>query len=682
LVQSPLDDSRAGRVCRGVSIAAAVYAIVGGAVGFSGWALDLPRLTDWNNEGISMFPNTALCAALSGTALLLLVSKKQSSRSRTMSRALAAFVATIGGLTLLEHITDVNFGIDTLLFDKAWGQKASAAPMRMGPPASVSFLILGAALLLAQLRGESRRFASELALLVVAIASLSLIGYWFGADKLFGVARTTGIALQTSTMLAALGLGLMAAVPEHGIVASLRRDDAGGTVMRRLILPIIVVPLVLGWVRILGQQAGLYDMAFGTAIRTLIEVILLIALLWWTASGISRHALAARRAEQALRESEESLKQADRRKDEFLATLAHELRNPLAPIGNALEIIKHADGNSEMMHVARDTMHRQFGQMVRLVDDLLDVGRITRDRLELRQERVELATVIHQAIDTCRAMAEAAGHKIGVSLPTTPIWVFADPVRLTQVFSNLLNNGCKFTEPGGSISISTQREGDEVLVSVTDSGVGIAPGELDRIFEIFEQVDRTLERTRGGLGIGLTIVKRLVELHGGEIAVKSDGHGAGSTFVVRLPTVAAEVPAPASNQTPSATPALRRVLVVDDNRDSADSLALLLKVNGHDVQTAYDGREAVDKIQAVRPDLVLLDIGMPGMNGHDVCRFVRQQPWGHDIRIAALTGWGQDQDRELTRASGFDHHLVKPVQIDELNSVLHSTPQFDRGMRA
>jgi signal transduction histidine kinase len=657
--------SLSSRVCRAVCMGAALYAIFGGSITLAGWTLDVQRLTDWNNDGISMFPNTAICAVLGGIGLLLLLGQRGSSWRPIFVSALGAFVALVGGLTLLQHITDWDLGIDTLLLSRPWGQRASAAPMRMGPPASTSFLLLGVALYLAARGPVARRFASELALLIMAISLLSLIGYWFGADQLFLVARVTGIALQTSTMIAALTVGLMTAVPEYGLVAALRRDDAGGTVLRRLIVPIVVLPLVLGWLRILGQEAELYDTAFGTAIRSLIEIIVLLGLLWWTANGISKHAQAARLAEEANRE-------ADRRKDEFLATLAHELRNPLAPIGNALQLMQHAEGDPIMLQHARDTMQRQFAQMVRLVDDLLDVSRITRDKLELRKEQVELQSIIHQAVETARPLAERAGHELCVDLPPPPSWIYADPVRLSQVFNNLLNNACKFTESAGLISVSAEQQGGDALVTVKDTGIGISAENLRSIFEMFEQIDNSLERTRGGLGIGLTLVKRLVELHGGRIDASSQGLGRGSEFVVRLPAIVTRVssaPSPSPGNSPSGA---RRILVTDDNRDAANSLAMLLKLGGHEVATAYDGIEAVEKAESYKPEVILLDIGLPGMNGYEVCRSIRQEPWGQGIRIVAVTGWGQEHDRRNTRDAGFDHHLVKPVTAIALSEALAS----------
>lgn len=663
-------DVTSSRACRAVSVATGVYAIAGGIVALTGWALDLPRLTDWINDGIAIFPNTAICAVIGGLALVGLALGLESRAGILVVRALAMCMALVGVLTLLEHIADVNLGIDTLIFNKPWGQRASMAPMRMGPPASTSFTLLGWAIWLATSHSQWRRFGSQLALLVVSITLLSLTGYSFGADQLFGIARLTGIAFQTSTILAALSVGLMTSIPEHGIVAALRRDDAGGTVLRRLIVAIIIVPLVLGWLRLVGQQAGFYDLAFGIAVRTVVEIILLFGLLWWTANDISKQS-------QALRAAEEAARQADRHKDEFLATLAHELRNPLAPIGNALQLLRHTDHDPAVTRQAQDTLQRQFAKMVRLVDDLLDIGRITRDKLELRKSRTELKPVILQAIETTRALPEGAGHDLQVALPTEPIWLDADPVRLSQVFSNLLTNACKFSDAGGTVSIAAARQGDAAVVTVEDFGIGIEPDKRESIFEMFEQVDKSLERTRSGLGIGLTLVKRLVELHGGSIAAHSEGLDRGSQFVVRLPLLV-EQPSPATTAPRGACAApstSKRILVTDDNRDAANSLAMLLKISGHQVDTAYDGAEAIRKAEANHPDVILLDLGMPGKNGYEVCRLIRQVPWGKDIRIVALTGWGQEQDRRKTHDAGFDHHLVKPVSPDALKEAL--TPRHD-----
>ena len=752
-----------------VAIGAGAYSIIAGASALFGWALNLPILTDWTDQGISMFANTAICAALAGAALIV-----QTATGRliglVLARGLAGAVALIAGLTFFEHVTGFNLGIDTLLFDRPWGQGAASAPMRMGPPASVSYLILGVALVLTTFGAQARIGATTLAILTAAIASLSLTGYWFGADQLFGVAQLTGIALNTSTVIAALSIGLMSIVPEHGLVAALRRDDAGGELHRRLIVPIVIVPLLLGWLRILGQQAGFYDAAFGTALRSLTEVVLFFGLLWWTANRISWQASIAQKAharlaaiietsddaiisksldgvietwnagaarifgytaaeavgkqitlvipselieeeaeilarlrrgeriehfetvratkdgrrinvslsisplrdahgnligaskiarditsrkhaEIALRESEhrfatfmqalpglawikdlqgryvfindaaqapfgksrgalygktddelfspetaaqfkqndqdalstprgievieslqhedgihysivskfpipdaegkaayvggvaiditermraeEALRQADRRKDEFLATLAHELRNPLAPIRNAVQLLR-LDASGGTIQSAIEMLERQTTQMVRLIDDLLDVSRVSRGKIELRRERIELASVVNHAVEAARSH-DADGHELTVTLPSEPIYLNADPIRLTQVIGNLLNNAYKFTPLGGCIRLLVERKDEHVVIRVQDTGIGIAADQLPHIFEMFSQVDTSLERSRAGLGIGLSLVQRLVELHGGTVEAHSKGIGLGAEFIIRLP---------------------------------------------------------------------------------------------------------------------------------------------------
>jgi len=378
-----------------------------------------------------------------------------------------------------------------------------------------------------------------------------------------------------------------------------------------------------------------------------------------------------KRLEDDLRRLAVDLSETDRRKNEFLATLAHELRNPLAPMSNMLEVVKRADGDSETIRRAHDTIERQLTQMVRLVDDLLDLNRITHDRLELRRSEVELSSVIQQAVEVARPLIDTAGHNLTIDLPPEPIFLNADQTRLAQLFGNLLNNSCKYTRPNGEITLSVKRRDGEVAVTVKDNGAGIPPEKLDSIFDMFMQVDRTAEQSQGGLGIGLTLVKRLTEMHGGSIEAKSDGEGQGSEFVVRLPIVQKpEEISTAASDAPAAQSAQRRILIVDDNRDSADSLALLLEITGNKTYMAHDGLEAVELIEKHRPEVVLLDIGLPTLDGHEVCRRVREQPWGKDIVVIALTGWGQEDDRRKSEEAGFNGHLVKPVDYDKLLELL------------
>jgi PAS domain S-box-containing protein len=389
------------------------------------------------------------------------------------------------------------------------------------------------------------------------------------------------------------------------------------------------------------------------------------------ASKIVRDITDRQRFEDDLRRLATDLSETDRRKNEFLATLAHELRNPLAPMSNMLEVVKRSNGDGETLKRAHDTIERQLAQMVRLVDDLLDLNRITHDRLELRRGEVELSSVVQQAVEVARPLIDAAGHRLTVELPPEPIYLNADRARLAQVFGNLLNNSCKYTRPSGEISLSARRSGDQVLVTVRDNGAGIPVDKLSSIFDMFMQVDRTAERSQGGLGIGLTLVKRLAEMHGGSIEAKSGGEGQGSEFVVRLPIL--QTPVHASSPVTEArleSSAPRRILIVDDNKDSADSLAMLLEITGNKTYLAHDGVEAVEAIEKHRPEVVLLDIGLPKLDGHEVCRRVREQPWGKDIIVIALTGWGQEDDRRKSEEAGFNGHLVKPVDYDKLLQLL------------
>ncbi len=368
----------------------------------------------------------------------------------------------------------------------------------------------------------------------------------------------------------------------------------------------------------------------------------------------------------------DQLREADRRKDEFLATLAHELRNPLAPVQNGLELIR-VSPDRDVRERARAMMERQLRYMIRLIDDLLDVSRITRGRLVLRTERVDLATVLGQAVETARPGITAGGHELTVSLPPAPVALEGDPVRLCQVFANLLNNAAKYTPDGGHIRVDVGPGDGHVEVRVSDTGIGIRPDMLAVVFDLFSQADASLPRAQGGLGIGLTMVQRLAELHGGSVSAHSAGEGRGSTFVVRLPLAPAAPPAPpraADAPHPHPGPSGRAVLVVDDNRDAADSLAVLLSTKGYDVRVANDGGEALRVLTTYRPDLVFLDIGLPGIDGYEVARRIRQTPELRDVVLVALTGWGQEEDRRLSHEAGLDYHLVKPADPAELWQIL------------
>jgi two-component system CheB/CheR fusion protein len=380
----------------------------------------------------------------------------------------------------------------------------------------------------------------------------------------------------------------------------------------------------------------------------------------------------AERLQDELRQRAKALAESERHKNEFLAMLAHELRNPLAPILNAIHVMQVRGTPDPYLQWSRDVVLRQAQQLSRLVDDLLDVSRITRGKVQLRLQSVELPAVIQRAVETSRPHIDAKGHHLTVTLPAEMIRLHADSARLAQVFANLLNNAAKYMEPGGQIWLSAQREGNQVAVHVRDTGVGITQDMLPKIFDVFTQADRALDRSHGGLGIGLNLVQNLVQMHGGTVAAFSAGPGQGSEFVVRLPCLP-EAP-PQKDESPAAQPQFNcpglRVLVVDDNVDSAQVLVMLLASVGQDATAATDGQTALAAAKAQKPDVILLDIGLPGMDGFEVCRRLRQQEEFKQTMVAALTGYAHEEDRRKSQEAGFDVHLVKPVALQQLQELL------------
>ena len=383
--------------------------------------------------------------------------------------------------------------------------------------------------------------------------------------------------------------------------------------------------------------------------------------------GISRDITEQKRSEEALRE-------ADRRKDEFLAMLAHELRNPLAPIANAAALLQlHAD-DRELIQRVGEVIQRQSRHMARMVDDLLDVARITRGEIKLKREAASLASIVAAAVETCRPAIDVRHHDLTIALPSEPVVLVADADRLVQVLSNLLANAAKYTEPEGRIWLTAERQDQTVVIAVRDTGAGIAPEMLPHIFDLFARGDHSLARSPGGLGIGLTLVRRIVQMHGGSVRVSSPGPGLGSEFEVRLPAL----PLPSTKTTcakdsPGSLNSGRRILVVDDNVDTAESLALFMRVLGHDAQVAYDGRSALETARAFQPEVALLDIGLPGMSGYELAPRLRNQPDLKDVLLIAITGYGSEEDRRRSRQAGFDHHLVKPVDPYDIQGLLTTT---------
>ncbi len=392
-------------------------------------------------------------------------------------------------------------------------------------------------------------------------------------------------------------------------------------------------------------------------------------------AGITVDITAQKKLEDLLLQRAEELREADHRKNEFLALLAHELRNPLAPMRTSLQIMKMVDSDG-ITSSQRAVMERQVAFIGRLIDDLMDVSRIDQGKIKLHREWVSVKGLVENAIETAQPGMDGKRHRVTVEMPSQPLYVDADATRITQAIGNVLINACKFTNEGGRISLQVAQERDHAVIRIRDDGIGIAPDQQQKIFERFVQLDSSLERVAGGLGIGLTLVKTLVELHGGSVAAASEGVGRGSEFTIRLPLAAAPS---AAERAPSsfanaARPIARRILVVDDNVDAAESLALILRLGGHEVRTAQRGQTALEVAPEFRPHVIILDLGMPGMNGYDTARQLRNEPWGKDVLLIALTGWGQPDDRQRSADAGFDYHLTKPADLEGLARIIDRYP--------
>ena len=630
-----------------------LFAFAAGVAALGGWVFNIRHLTDWYVGTISMQPNTAILIAAAGAAVYFL---KYSLTKVTLG--LGCFVAVGGLLSLLQYVSNADFGINhQLLFGRSWGSSLTMVPGRFGPPASISFLLIGTALvLLSSGKNFLLRYVSSIALVVVLLMTFSLLGYLFDARNFYAIPGFSAISLPTAIVLMALALALIINVPQHQPLLLLCERSSAGA-MARTVLPILItaIPLLV-WLRLKGYDLGFFDLGTSHALGAAMQMLGVVALMWV--------------ALMALRRREHLEREADKRKDEFLAMLAHELRNPLAPISNATSMLKVAGGNQDVVERTANMIERQTTHLVRLIDDLLDLSRISRGKLDLRRERIALAPVIQQAVELASPLADAAQQEIVVRLLPQPIYLDADPVRLCQVISNLLNNACKFSGPGERIYLSVDRTEKHLMISVKDKGMGIPADMFEGIFEMFVQVDQSLERARGGLGIGLTLAKRLVELHGGTITAQSDGIGSGSEFIVRLPITLDQTPLPTEKEHSKRPVAATRLLIVDDNIDSATSLAEVLSLIGNETFVAHDGEAAVLQAERLRPQVILLDLGLPKINGFDACRRIREYPWAKNILIIALTGWGQQEDRRKSTEAGFDVHMVKPVDLTELMNVI------------
>ncbi len=651
---------------RRVSVGAALYAMGAGALTLTGWALGMGRLTDWTGAGITMKANPAVGALAAGLALLLLCLVP---RAGFLVRALAVLLGLLGGLTLVEHVSGLDLGIDTFLFDEAPGAAATMAPGRMGPPASLSYLLLGLGLFLAAGAAQARRTATALATAVLVVSALSLVGYLYGVGALYGLARVTGISLQMATVSAALAVGLMAAIPEEGLTEVLRRPDAGGAMFRRLLFPMVATSLLLGWLRLMGERLGLYEMAFGTATRTLLEILLFLALLWWTANVLSRQARVLRESEERERTARMEAETANRLKDQFLATISHELRAPLNAILGWIHLLKKETATREMVNSGLEVIERNARVQSKLIADLLDVSRIVSGKLRVELQPMDLHAVVETALEGIAPAAAAKGVHLAQVLEPGPCRVQGDSARLEQVVANLLSNAVKFTPAGGTVAVALQRTGGEVEVRVQDTGKGIRPEFLAHVFDRFRQEDAGASRAHGGLGLGLSIVKQLVDLHHGKVEAWSAGDGAGATFTLRLP-LAMEAPAVA--------PALggREVLVVDDEPDAREVLARLLRECGARVTAVASTGEGLEAMRVHAPDLVVSDLAMPDGDGYAFLEEVRRL--GFLMPAIAVTAFARPEDRARAHRAGYQRHVAKPIEPRDLFDAVRSLMEVER----
>jgi len=660
-----------------------VVAVVGSVV-LAGWAFEISQATSlWPGWRV-MVPSSALSFVLIGVTLAMegRASRRQPRPSGASLLPIAAAILPL--LTVVEYLTGTRLGLESWLGISFPLDSATAG--RMSPQTSLCFTVLVFALVALNVpRQGAIRCAQIASSAILMLTWLAVLTVSFDTNRLLAAPRFPGMAAHTILLMAIASAATLE-------LAMLRMPSQGmkdAILPWRLLAAAFLVPLVLGVVQLRADGMTGINPEVVTAVVAMTFASAVAGVVWayvarFEALKRERAAVLAeleRRVEERTHElansnrellkREDLLQEADRRKDEFLATLAHELRNPLAPIRNAVGLLRDRHAAPALKHESAIIIERQVAQMVRLIDDLLDVSRITAGKLPLRRSRVELGEILAQALVTSRPHVEQAGHRLVFTPAPRPVYVDGDVARLSQVFSNLLHNACKYTEPGGHITVTVTTPSDtEVEVSICDNGIGIPDAFLPRLFEKFSQVASALERSQGGLGLGLSLVHGIVTLHDGQVSARSGGAGCGSEFVVRLPTVDAPEPSPAVADVPAPPVASRRILVVDDNEDSAESLAILLRMGGHDVQTAHDGERAVAVAETFQPGVILLDLGMPKLNGFEVCRLIRQAAWSANTLIVAQTGWGQEQDRERTRAAGFDAHLTKPVDPAVLQALL------------
>lgn len=654
-------------------LAAATGAFVLSALVLLGWQFDVGFLKSVLPGQSATQPLTAVCLCLCSMALGL--SGGPSPRTRIAARLCALLPLVVVLVTVWQNALDTDWGLDRWLFPDAVVHEQTGQFLRPGRTAGAALLalaMLATCLLLAEARTRAaNRIYVALATVGTVFCVAILVAYAFSLKILYAMGLYANVSLNSGIILGALFIGVLLRRSDLGWVRLLTSSAAGSESARRLLLWSIVLLFVLAAVVQICTANILYGEQIEATVVTFAALGLLLAGIVSHAERLNALDSARHSAATQLRVVEDELAHNERAKDAFLAVLAHELRNPLASLRNGIEIVRRRSGGDRTLSQTATTMARQMGQLVRLVDDLLDLSRIEQGTIELQRERVEMREVIDRAVEACRDSLTAREHTLLIAPFEQNLVVHGDRHRLVQVISNVLSNSAHYTEPGGRISITVSSEGRHISVAIADSGTGIPPEALEHAFDVFAELRAKRARTDGGLGVGLALVRSLVELHGGSVNVGKPDPGAGGSLVIQLPALDEKKTLRAS-PAPQPLPLQRRlrILVADDNSDAAGSLAILLRLEGHEVLTAVDGMQAVERAQRFRPDVLFMDIGMPLLDGIEAARRIRAQDWGRQMHIVALTGWGLEGERSRTAAAGMDGHLLKPADPRELAAIL------------
>jgi signal transduction histidine kinase/ActR/RegA family two-component response regulator len=653
--------------------AAAAGAFVLSALVLIGWQFDVGLLKSGLPGQSATQPLTAVCLCL--CALALGLSSASSERYRVVTRLCALLPLALVLATVWQNALDADWGLDRWLFPDAVVHEQTGQFLRPGRTAGATLLAI-AMLAVCLLCAEARSRAVNRLYIVLATAGAVfcvavLIAYAFSLKILYAMGLYANVSLNSGVILGALFIGTLLRRSDLGWVRLLTSSAAGSESARRLLMWSVVLLFVLAAVVQICTANLLYGEQIEATVVTFAALGLLLAGIVSHAERLNALDSARHTANARVRVIEEELASNARAKDAFLAVLAHELRNPLSSLRNGIEIVRRRSGPDRTLSQTATTMARQMSQLVRLVDDLLDLSRLDQGTIELQRERVEVKDVVERAVEACRDSLTAREHALVVAPIDPDLAVHGDRHRLIQVVSNLLAHSVHYTEPGGRISINVSHEGRQVSLAIVDSGNGIPPEALEHAFDVFAELRARRARTDGGLGVGLALVRSLVQLHGGSVSVRTVGPAAGSSVVIQLPTLDEKKTLRVVPAHPAANLQRRlRILVADDNIDAAGSLAILLSLEGHEVLTAVDGLQAVERAQRFRPDVVFMDIGMPLLDGVEAARRIRSEGGGRRIHIVALTGWGLEGERSRTAAVGMDDHLLKPPDPRELAAIL------------